>query len=187
MSYMKQEAGTNIHIALDDYIPFCKYFIIPYMLWFAYIAATVIFFFFYNRNEFIKYALFLITGMSICVVIYYIWPSYQTLRPTLTDSDIFTSIIGFIYSADSSSNICPSIHVLNSLAAHIATYWFFLEQLFDIFLYNLINSNTLILLYISIYSMKARITAYIPSRTECCFKNTVERQISTMSTNEPAF
>lgn len=35
--------------------------------------------------------------------------------------------------------------------------------------------------------MKARITAYIPSRTECCFKNTVERQISTMSTNEPAF
>ena len=114
------DLGTNIHIALDDYIPFCKYFIIPYMLWFAYIAATVIFFFFYNRNEFIKYALFLITGMSICLVIYYIWPSYQTLRPTLTDSDIFTSIIGFISSADSSSNICPSIHVLNSLAAHIA-------------------------------------------------------------------
>ena len=27
-----------IHVALDDYIPFCEYFIIPYLLWFAYIA-----------------------------------------------------------------------------------------------------------------------------------------------------
>ena len=114
------DLGTNIHIALDDYIPFCKYFIIPYMLWFIYIAATVIFFFFYNRSEFIKYAVFLITGMSIFLVIYYLWPSYQTLRPKLTGTDIFTNIISFIYSADSSSNICPSIHVLNSLAAHIA-------------------------------------------------------------------
>lgn len=114
------DLGTNIHIALDDYIPFCKYFIIPYMLWFIYIAATVIFFFFCNRSEFIKYAVFLITGMSICLVIYYLWPSYQTLRPKLTGTDIFTNIISFIYSADSSSNICPSIHVLNSLAAHIA-------------------------------------------------------------------
>ena len=26
-----------IHFPLDDYIPFCEYFIIPYLLWFAYI------------------------------------------------------------------------------------------------------------------------------------------------------
>ena len=25
-----------IHFPLDDYIPFCEYFIIPYLLWFAY-------------------------------------------------------------------------------------------------------------------------------------------------------
>ena len=25
-----------IHVALDDYIPFCEYFIIPYFLWFGY-------------------------------------------------------------------------------------------------------------------------------------------------------
>ena len=26
-----------IHVALDDYIPFCEYFIIPYLLWFFYV------------------------------------------------------------------------------------------------------------------------------------------------------
>ncbi len=114
------DLGVNIHVALDDYIPFCKYFIIPYMLWFLYIASTIIFFFFYDRIELIKYAVFLITGMSICLVIYYFWPSYQTLRPQLNGTDIFTDIINFIYTADSPSNICPSIHVLNSIAAHIA-------------------------------------------------------------------
>ena len=33
-----------IHSWLDDQIPFCEYFIIPYLLWFFYIAAGVIWF-----------------------------------------------------------------------------------------------------------------------------------------------
>lgn len=114
------ELGTNIHIALDDMIPFNKYFIIPYFLWFAYITVTIIFFFFYDKLELIKYAVFLITGMSICIIIYAVFPSYQTLRPVITDNDIFSKMVRFIYSIDSSSDVCPSIHVLNSIAAHIA-------------------------------------------------------------------
>ena len=31
-----------IHLAIDDYIPFIDVFIIPYMLWFGYISATVL-------------------------------------------------------------------------------------------------------------------------------------------------
>ena len=30
-----------IHSPLDDYIPFVEYFIVPYFLWFVFIAATV--------------------------------------------------------------------------------------------------------------------------------------------------
>ena len=33
-----------IHMKIDDYIPFCEYFIVPYLLWFAYIAVTVLYF-----------------------------------------------------------------------------------------------------------------------------------------------
>ena len=35
---------TPIKIWLDDYIPFCEYFIVPYLLWFAYIAVVVLYF-----------------------------------------------------------------------------------------------------------------------------------------------
>lgn len=114
------DLGVNVHIALDDMIPFNKYFIVPYYLWFLYMTVTIVFFFFYSKEELIKYAVFLISGMSICLIIYAIFPTYQTLRPTITDNDIFSVLVSFIYSADTSSNICPSIHVLNSIAAHIA-------------------------------------------------------------------
>ena len=31
-----------IHFPLDDLIPFCEYFVIPYFLWFVYIAAVFV-------------------------------------------------------------------------------------------------------------------------------------------------
>lgn len=40
---------TYIHCAIDDYIPFCEYFIIPYLLWFVYVFATLALLFF--RSE----------------------------------------------------------------------------------------------------------------------------------------
>ena len=47
-----------IHCSLDDIIPFCEYFIIPYILWFLYIAAGLIFFFFTSFLSFIISYLF---------------------------------------------------------------------------------------------------------------------------------
>ena len=35
-----------MHTALDDLIPFNEYFIVPYLMWFLYVAATIAFFFF---------------------------------------------------------------------------------------------------------------------------------------------
>ena len=40
-----------IHMAADDYIPFCEVFVIPYFLWFAYVSAVVIYFFFKNKED----------------------------------------------------------------------------------------------------------------------------------------
>ena len=39
-----------IHTALDDMIPFCEIFVIPYFLWFAYVAWGVIFFALNNKR-----------------------------------------------------------------------------------------------------------------------------------------
>ena len=41
-----------IHMAVDDHIPFCEVFIIPYLLWFAYVSIVVVYLFFKNKTGF---------------------------------------------------------------------------------------------------------------------------------------
>ncbi len=110
---------------LDSYIPFCEWFIIPYLLWFAYIAATVLYFFFTNKRDFTRLCLFLFVGMTICLVIYYVWPNGHHLRQNLAmlgRENIFTRMVGHLYTVDTSTNVCPSIHTFNSVGACIAIF-----------------------------------------------------------------
>lgn len=110
-----------IHFPLDQLIPFCEYFIIPYFLWFLYIAAVFIWLFFRDRENFYKYIVFLYTGMTIFLIASAVYPNGHLLRPAEFDRDnIFIRMVCFLYQADTSTNILPSIHVFNSIAAHMA-------------------------------------------------------------------
>ena len=43
--YLEKKPVSQIHVvemSIDRKIPFCEYFVIPYYLWFLYVAATVI-------------------------------------------------------------------------------------------------------------------------------------------------
>ena len=51
-----------IHMKVDDIIPFCEVFIIPYFLWFLYVSAAVLYCFFRNKQEYYKTCVFLFTG-----------------------------------------------------------------------------------------------------------------------------
>ena len=111
-----------IHSRLDDLIPFCEYFIIPYILWFAYMAGGMIYFLFFQpKKEFYKLTGFLFTGMTICLLICTIFPNGHNMRPVIDfDKNIFTRLVSFIYTADTNTNIFPSIHVFGTLGVHIA-------------------------------------------------------------------
>ena len=110
-----------IHFPLDDYIPFCEYFVIPYFLWFVYIAAVFLWLFAKDRQNFYRYIVFLYTGMTLFLVISTIYPNGHLLRPLEFRRDnIFIKMVCFLYWADTSTNILPSIHVFNSIAAHAA-------------------------------------------------------------------
>ena len=63
-----------IDSSLDDKIPFCEYFIIPYLLWFLYIAVTVGYFLFFNENttEFWSLILNLAIGMTLFLIVSYL-------------------------------------------------------------------------------------------------------------------
>ena len=113
-----------INSPLDKYIPFCEYFIIPYLFWFAFVAIGVAYFFFTNRKEFYQLMTFLITGMTIFLIISTIFPNGLHLRPTVFPRDnIFTDMVkNIIYANDTSTNVLPSLHAFNSLGISIAVF-----------------------------------------------------------------
>ena len=111
-----------IHVWLDDKIPFVEYFIVPYLLWFVYVAAVFLYLFFRgSKQEFYRYCAFLFTGMTLFLIISTIYPNGHLLRPTSFEHhNIFTFAVQILYQADTPTNIFPSIHVFNSIAAHRA-------------------------------------------------------------------
>lgn len=111
---------TNIHVYFDDLIPFCEWFVIPYVLWFVYIVVVMAFVLFTSRKEFYKASIYMFAGMSMCLLICTLWPNGQDLRvDEFAKDNILTSLMGFIYSADTNTNVFPSIHVYNSVGAVI--------------------------------------------------------------------
>lgn len=111
---------TNLHVGFDDLIPFCEWFIIPYVVWFLYIPAVILLELFTSRKEYYYACAYLFTGMSICLLICTLWPNGQDLRvDTFEHENILTGIMGFIYHADTNTNVFPSIHVFNSIGAFI--------------------------------------------------------------------
>ena len=105
----------NLHIIngpLDDMIPFCEVFIIPYFLWFAYIVAScVIMVLKADNQEFIRFALSLIIGMSLCMVICMVYPNGLTLRPDTLPDNAFGRLVAGLYATDTPTNVFPSIQI----------------------------------------------------------------------------
>lgn len=110
-----------VHMAIDDYIPFIEYFIVPYLLWFVYVAAAVLYFFFANVSDYYKLCCVLFTGMTIFLIVSTVYPNGHYLRPSVfANENIFTTLVQWLYATDTSTNLFPSIHVYNSIAVHMA-------------------------------------------------------------------
>ncbi len=110
-----------IHVSLDDHIPFLEVFIIPYLLWFGYVAVVVVYLFFKNKQDYYKTCAFLFTGMTIFLIISTLWPNGHDLRPVSMPRDnCFTWLVSMLWKTDTPTNLWPSIHVFNSMGAHFA-------------------------------------------------------------------
>ena len=110
-----------IHMEIDDYIPFCEFFIVPYLLWFGYIAASIFYMGIHDKKEYYNMCAFLFTGMTIFLIVSTIYPNGHYLRPMNFERDnIFTQLCGWLYQTDTATNLFPSIHVYNSIGVHLA-------------------------------------------------------------------
>lgn len=123
--YLEKHVTTDfhlIHVGLDDKIPFIEFFIVPYLLWFAYIAVTIGYFMFFGeKSEFYRMITLLFSGMTIFLIISTIYPNGLNLRPdTFARDNMFVDMVKNLYAVDTSTNVLPSIHVYNSIVAYLA-------------------------------------------------------------------
>lgn len=113
----------TVSCALDDKIPFCEYFLIPYYFWFVFLIGMLVYTLFRDPECFRKYMIFIIITYSVTCLIYLIYPTAQELRPEqFARKNIFTDIVSFLYVFDTNTNVCPSLHVIGSLAVLFASW-----------------------------------------------------------------
>lgn len=123
---LENRTGVSIRIIespLDSLIPFNEWFVIPYFMWFPFIAVSVSYFFFKDKWEYYRLCGILILGMTITLVIYTFDPNGVALRPdlsALSRENPALSVLRLLHKADTSTNVCPSLHVYNSLAICLA-------------------------------------------------------------------
>ena len=112
------------YMPLDDLIPFCEYFVIPYFLWFAYMLAAGLLVFVTDAAAFRRMMWLYILGFSLGIGFCALFPSVQLLRPeTFPRDNFFTDIVRHLYSIDNNATVLPSLHVVGALVA--ATGLFF--------------------------------------------------------------
>ena len=115
---------TVIHCTLDDLIPFCEWFLFPYLFWFVYLVGMHLYTMLYEIDSFARMMKYIILTYTAAIVIYLIWPTCQDLRPVAFERDnVLTRFIAGFYQFDTNTNVCPSIHVIGSLAVMEAALW----------------------------------------------------------------
>ena len=73
-------------------------------------------------ENFNRLQIFIIVTQIAAMVIYIIFPNFQPLRPDVYPRDNFlTDIVALLQTADTNSNVCPSLHVAYSIG--IASIW----------------------------------------------------------------
>ncbi len=123
--YLEQRTGAvhEINFRIDAYIPFCEVFIIPYLMWFGYVALTVCYLCIKDKEESDRLVAFLMAGMTIFIVVSAVFPNGHHLRPVVFPrNNVFTRMIAVLYASDTPTNVLPSIHVYNSIAIMIAVW-----------------------------------------------------------------
>lgn len=106
-----------IHCKLDELIPFCEAFIIPYVFWFPYVAGAFIWFKRRGWEDYSKLCTMIFTGLTTCLIIYYVFPTGLNLRLATNphNTGFLYNLVVMLRAIDTPTNVCPSIHVMNTV------------------------------------------------------------------------
>jgi len=108
----KRKSKYYWKIKFDDSIPFIPIFIIPYIGYFFYIIATIIYL--WNTKYINVFFVTYIISYVLAGLFWFFIPN-GVKRPTITKKDIFSKIVALIYKYDDDTNGFPSAHIFASL------------------------------------------------------------------------
>ncbi|MEH7356104.1 phosphatase PAP2 family protein [Neobacillus drentensis] len=116
----RSQKAVDISTSIDQSIPFLPVFIIPYILWYAYMFCYLIYFCFKDTKVYIKTLMLIVIAELICFVIYFF---FQTTvpRPTIVSDNFINNLVQWIYTKDRPFNCFPSIHVLTTFTVMLAS------------------------------------------------------------------
>lgn len=120
LEQLNQTEFYLITCPLDDLIPFCEWFILPYGLWFLVMPGSLIYFMFREKDAFLDLAFIMFTGMTFCLALYLVWPNGLDLRVDVQPDNWAARLVIALQGFDTPTNVCPSIHVSSTVAVELA-------------------------------------------------------------------
>ena len=111
-----------MHCVIDDLVPFREGFVIFYVSWFLLIIISLLYFFLYDIQSFRDLSWFIIITQIVAMAVYIVYPNRQDVRPeTFANRNVFTWVLSIIYTFDTPTGVCPSLHVAYSIG--IGSAW----------------------------------------------------------------
>ncbi len=112
-----------MYCPLDEWMPFCEWFVIPYFFWFLFIIGMHLYTLLYDVPAFRKMMKYFTLTYGAALVIYLLFPNCQEFRLTVFPRENWmVDVVKWLYNFDTDTNVCPSLHVIGS-AAVMTTAW----------------------------------------------------------------
>ncbi|MCC3373101.1 phosphatase PAP2 family protein [Cohnella sp. REN36] len=104
----------SLSTRLDDMTPFVPAFVLPYSLWYPFLAVVLIGLFRKDPRLYFRTLAALCMGMVTSYIVYVFFQT-TVVRPEVPQSPYWSSaLLNFVYANDMPYNCFPSIHVLTS-------------------------------------------------------------------------
>ena len=108
---------------LDRYVPFCEWFIFPYVSWSPLLVVLGVYLILKDGEGFRRYMWYIMVTFITAVVFCILIPNGQDLRPAVMEHhNLAAWLVEYTYSIDTNTNVFPSVHILGCMAA-VAAVW----------------------------------------------------------------
>ena len=108
---------------LDSYVPFCEWFIFPYVSWSPLLVVLGVYLILKDGEGFRRYMWYIMVTFTTAVVFCILIPNGQDLRPAVMEHhNLAAWLVEYTYSIDTNTNVFPSVNILGFMAAVTAVW-----------------------------------------------------------------